>query len=81
MSYLRTYVLIKQWSDNLTAIFYRSDLKYVKILAILEFAILLAEQPGQHLPGFHAGAHDASGFVPMSATLTASVLLVTLDHL
>lgn len=56
----------------------------MKILAILEFAILLAEQPGQHLSGFHAGAHDTSGFVPVAAAFaaatTVSVFLVTLDH-
>jgi len=56
----------------------------MEILAILEFAIFFAEKPSQHLPGFHAGAHNTSGFVPMSATLTAtavSVLLITLNHL
>lgn len=60
------------------------DLKYAEILAILELAVLLAEEPGQHLSGFHAGAHDASGFVPMTAVAAAAVvtiLLITLDHL
>lgn len=53
----------------------------MEVFAILEFAVLLAEKPGQHLPGFHAGAHDASGFVPMSATLAATAVSVLLDHL
>jgi len=80
MSYLRTN---KDSSRGARLRSYRSDLKYMEVLAILEFAILLAEKPGQHLPGFHAGAYDASRFVPMSTTFTAavSVLLVTLNHL
>lgn len=40
MLYLRTN---KTVLDSPITTFYRSDLKYVKILAILEFAILLAE--------------------------------------
>lgn len=40
MLYLRTN---KTVSDSPITTFYRNDLKYVKILAILEFAILLAE--------------------------------------
>lgn len=73
-SYLRTNKTVVGQPD--------CDLKYVEVLAILEFAIFLAEKPSQHLPSFHAGAHDASRFVPMSTTFTATaVLLVTLDHL
>jgi len=57
----------------------------VEVLAVLELAVLLAEQPGQHLPGLHAGTHDASGFVPVTAAFAAAtavpVLLVALDHL
>lgn len=48
-------------------------LKHVKVLAVLELAVLLAEQPGQHLPGFHAGTHHASGFVPVPSALCAAV--------
>lgn len=56
----------------------------MEVLAVLELAVLLAEQPGQHLPGLHAGAHHTPGFVPMSAALAAAaavpVVQLTLDH-
>lgn len=54
----------------------------MKILAILKFAILFAEEPGEHLSSFHACAHNASGFVPVTAPFATavSILLVTLDH-
>lgn len=56
----------------------------MKILAILKLTILFAEEPGQHLSGFHAGAYDTSGFVPVAAAFaaatTVSVFLVSLDH-
>lgn len=61
------------------------SLKYMEVLAVLELAVLLAEEPGQHLPGLHTGAHYASGFVPMTAALAAatavSVVQLTLDYL
>lgn len=57
----------------------------MEVLAVLELAVLLAEQPGQHLPGLHARAHHAPGFVPVSAALAAaaavSIVQLTLDHL
>ena len=79
-----TYVTNKTVVEQLDCNLFRSDLKYVEVLAILKFAIFFAEKPSQHLSGFHTGAYNASRFVPMSTTLTAtavSILLVTLDHL
>lgn len=56
----------------------------MEVLAVLKLAVFLAEQPRQHLPGLHAGAHDASGFVPVSAALAAAAavtVVLALDHL
>jgi len=81
-SYLRTNKT--EIGNSIPAISYRYDLKYVKVLAILELTIFFAEQPGQHLSGFHASSHDTSGFVPVATAFAAatavSVFLVSLYH-
>lgn len=48
-------------------------LQHVKVLAVLELAVLFTEQPGQHLSGLHASPHNASGFIPVSASFAATV--------
>lgn len=41
------------------------ELQNVQVLAVLELAILLAEEPGEHLTSFHACPDDSSGLVPV----------------
>jgi len=40
-------------------------LEHLQILAVLELGVLLAQDPGEHLAGLHAGQHHAAAFVPM----------------
>ena len=58
------------------------SLQHMKILAVLELAVLLAEQPGEHLSGLHTGTHDASRLVPVlgvAGTAAASARLALAD--
>lgn len=63
----------------------RRRLKYVEVLAVLKLGVLLAEEPGQHLPSLHAGAHDTPGLVPVTAALAAvpaiPIVRLALAHL
>lgn len=49
----------------------------MKVLAVLKFAVLLAEEPGEHLPRLHADSHHPSGLVPMSGVGGAASALVS----
>lgn len=43
----------------------------MQIFAVLEFRVLLAEHPSEHLSRFQTGFYEVSVFVPMVATVAA----------
>lgn len=43
----------------------------MQVLAVLQFRVLLAEHPREHLPGPDAGFQEVSIFVPMVVRLAA----------
>lgn len=56
------------------------SLEDVKVLAVLELAVLFAEQPRQHLSGLHARSNHTPRLVPVAATLAGSVSTPILRH-
>lgn len=45
-----------------------NELKYLKILAVLELGVLLAENPGDRLSCLHSRSDDVSIFIPTVRT-------------
>lgn len=54
-----------------TAVGMRLSLEDVQVFAVLEFCVLLAEHPSEHLSGFETGLYEVSVLVPMVVTLAA----------
>lgn len=52
-------------------------LKHVKVLAVLELPVLLAEEPREHLTGLHARPDDAPGLVPVLVVRDANAAAAT----
>lgn len=44
---------------------FAAGLENLQVLAVLELGVLLAQDPGEHLAGLHAGQHHAAALVPV----------------